>query len=154
MRKAKRGDFIGLQQERQAKKLVCCGAGPYHGRLFVSLTIMDITIYHNPRCSNSRATLAAIREAGFEPRIVDYLATPPAREELVRMLAAAGLRARDAIRSKESLYTELGLDAPDVADATLVDAMLAHPVLMNRPFVVTPKGVRLCRPPETVREIL
>jgi arsenate reductase len=115
---------------------------------------MDITIYHNPRCSNSRATLAAIREAGFEPRIVDYLATPPAREELLRMLAAAGLRARDAIRSKESLYTELGLDAPEVADATLIDAMLAHPVLMNRPFVVTPKGVRLCRPPETVREIL
>ena len=115
---------------------------------------MDITIYHNPRCSNSRATLAAIREAGAEPHIVDYLATPPAREELVRMLAAAGLRARDAIRTKESLYTELGLDAEGVTDDALIDAMLAHPVLMNRPFVVTPKGVRLCRPPETVREIL
>ena len=115
---------------------------------------MDITIYHNPRCSNSRATLAAIRDTGVEPHIVDYLATPPAREELVRMLAAAGLRARDAIRTKESLYTELGLDAEDVTDDALIDAMLAHPVLMNRPFVVTPKGVRLCRPPETVRDIL
>lgn len=115
---------------------------------------MDITIYHNPRCSNSRATLEAIRAAGVEPHIVDYLATPPARAELVRMLAAAGLGARDAIRSKESLYTELGLDAEGVTDEALIDAMLAHPVLMNRPFVVTPKGVRLCRPPETVREIL
>ena len=115
---------------------------------------MDITIYHNPRCSNSRTTLAAIRAAGIEPRIVDYLATPPAREDLVRMLAAAGLRARDAIRTKESLYMELGLDADGVTDDALIDAMLAHPVLMNRPFVVTPKGVRLCRPPETVREIL
>ena len=115
---------------------------------------MDITIYHNPHCSNSRGALAAIREAGFEPQIVDYLATPPAREELVRMLAAAGVSAREAIRSKESLYAELGLGAPDVTDEALVDAMLAHPVLMNRPFVVTPKGARLCRPPETVREIL
>jgi arsenate reductase len=115
---------------------------------------MDITIYHNPRCSNSRNTLEAIRQAGFEPRIVDYLATPPAREELLRMLAASGLRARDAIRTKESLYTELGLDAEGVGDDALVDAMLAHPVLLNRPFVVTPKGVRLCRPPETVHEIL
>jgi arsenate reductase len=115
---------------------------------------MDITIYHNPHCSNSRNTLAAIRAAGLEPRVVDYLEAPPARDELVRMLAAAGLRPREAMRTKESLYTELGLDAAEVSDETLVDAMLAHPVLMNRPFVVTPKGVRLCRPPETVREIL
>ncbi|MGJ9419572.1 arsenate reductase (glutaredoxin) [Massilia sp. CMS3.1] len=115
---------------------------------------MDITIYHNPHCSHSRSTLAAIRDTGVEPHIVDYLVAPPAREELVRMLGAAGLHARDAIRTKESLYTELGLDAADVSDEALVDAMLAHPVLMNRPFVVTPKGVRLCRPSETVREIL
>ncbi|THC42573.1 arsenate reductase (glutaredoxin) [Massilia sp. Mn16-1_5] len=115
---------------------------------------MDITIYHNPRCSNSRNALAAIREAGHEPRIVDYLATPPSREELVRMLAASGLRARDAVRSKESLYTELGLGAEGVSEDALIDAMLAHPVLLNRPFVVTPKGVRLCRPPETVHEII
>jgi arsenate reductase len=122
--------------------------------LFVNLIIMDITIYHNPHCSNSRNTLAAIRAAGFEPQVVHYLATPPSREELVRMLAAAGLRARDAIRTKESLYTELGLGAEGVGEDELVDAMLAHPVLLNRPFVVTPKGVRLCRPPEMVHEIL
>ena len=115
---------------------------------------MDITIYHNPRCSNSRGALEAIRAAGFEPRIVDYLATPPAREELVRMLAAAGLRAHDAIRTKESVYAELGLDREGVGEDALIDAMLAHPVLLNRPFVVTPKGARLCRPPETVHEIL
>ena len=115
---------------------------------------MDITIYHNPRCSNSRTTLDAIRGAGFEPRVVDYLATPPSREELVRMLAAAGLRARDAIRTKESVHAELGLDGEGVGEDALIDAMLAHPVLLNRPFVVTPKGVRLCRPPETVHEIL
>jgi arsenate reductase len=122
--------------------------------LLVSLFNMDITIYHNPHCSNSRGALAAIRDAGFEPQVVEYLAAPPSREELLRMLAAAGLSPRDAIRSKESLYAELGLDAPAVTNAALIDAMLAHPVLMNRPFVVTPKGVRLCRPPETVREIL
>lgn len=115
---------------------------------------MDITIYHNPRCSNSRNTLALLQDAGHAPRIVDYLTTPPAREELVRMLAAAGLRPREAMRTKESLYGELGLDGPEVSDAALIDAMLAHPVLMNRPFVVTPKGVRLCRPPETVHAIL
>ncbi len=115
---------------------------------------MDITIYHNPRCSNSRNTLALLQETGHTPRVVDYLATPPAREELVHMLAAAGLRPREAMRPKESLYGELGLDGPEVSDAALIDAMLAHPVLMNRPFVVTPKGVRLCRPPETVRDIL
>jgi arsenate reductase len=118
------------------------------------MIIMDISIYLNPRCSNSGYTLAAIRAAGFEPQVVDYLATPPARAELVRMLAAAGLRAREAMRTKESLYTELGLDAADIGEDALVDAMLAHPVLLNRPFVVTPKGVRLCRPPETVHEIL
>jgi arsenate reductase (glutaredoxin) len=115
---------------------------------------MDITIYHNPQCSTSRNTLAAIRDAGHEPRVVEYLATPPAREELLRLLAASGLSPREAIRSKESLYAELGLDAPGVSDAQLLDAMLAHPVLMNRPFVVTPKGARLCRPLEKLGEIL
>jgi arsenate reductase len=115
---------------------------------------MDITIYHNPRCSNSRGALEAIRAAGVEPRVVDYLATPPSREELVRMLAAAGLRAHDAVRTKEAVYAELGLDREGVGEDALIDAMLAHPVLLNRPFVVTPKGVRLCRPPETVHQIL
>ncbi|HBI68071.1 MAG TPA: arsenate reductase (glutaredoxin) [Massilia sp.] len=115
---------------------------------------MDITIYHNPRCGTSRNTLAAIRDAGHEPRIVEYLATPPARTELQDMLAAAGLSPRQALRSKESLAAELGLDAPGVSDEALLDAMLAHPVLIERPFVVTPKGVRLCRPFDKVREIL
>jgi len=115
---------------------------------------MDITIYHNPRCGTSRNTLAAIRDAGHDPRVVEYLATPPTREELRGLLAAAALRPRQAMRSKESLYAELGLDAPDVSDEALLDAMLAHPVLIERPFVVTPKGVRLCRPFEKVREIL
>ena len=115
---------------------------------------MDITIYHNPRCGTSRNTLAAIRDAGHEPRIVEYLATPPSRAELQGMLAAAGLSPRQAMRSKESLAAELGLDAPGVSDETLLDAMLTHPVLIERPFVVTPKGVRLCRPFDKVQEIL
>jgi len=115
---------------------------------------MDITIYHNPRCGTSRNTLAAIREAGHEPRVVDYLSTPPAREELRTMIAAAGLTVREAVRSKEALFGELGLDRAQVDDEALLDAMAAHPVLINRPFVVTPKGVRLCRPVELVRDIL
>lgn len=115
---------------------------------------MDITIFHNARCGTSRNTLALIREAGHEPRVVDYLATPPAREELAQMIARAGLTVREALRSKESIYTELGLDDPARDDAALLDAMLAHPILINRPFVATPKGVRLCRPAELVRDIL
>lgn len=115
---------------------------------------MDITIYHNPRCGTSRNTLAAIRDAGHEPAIIEYLSQPPTREQFQSMLAAAGIAPRDAIRRKESLFTELGLDAPEVSEEALLDAMLAHPVLIERPFVVTPKGVRLCRPFERVREIL
>lgn len=115
---------------------------------------MDITIYHNARCGTSRTTLAAIRAAGHEPQVVDYLATPPTVDALRRMIADAGLGVRDAIRSKEALYTELGLDQPEVGDEALLEAMVAHPVLINRPFVVTPKGVRLCRPSELVAEIL
>lgn len=115
---------------------------------------MDITIYHNPRCGTSRNTLAAIRETGIEPQVVDYLATPPSRERLRAMIAASGLTVREAVRSKEALFGELGLDQPGVDDEALLDAMAAHPVLINRPFVVTPKGVRLCRPFELVHEIL
>lgn len=115
---------------------------------------MDITIYHNPRCGTSRNTLAAIRDAGHEPQVVDYLANPPTRARLAEMIAAAGLSVREAIRSKEALYKELGLDQPGVDDAALLNAMLAHPILINRPFVATPKGVRLCRPVERVQEIL
>lgn len=115
---------------------------------------MDITIYHNPRCGTSRNTLAAIREAGHEPQVVEYLTNPPSRALLARLIADAGLQPRDAVRRKEALYAELALNRPEVSDAALLDAMAAHPILIERPFVVTPKGVRLCRPFERVREIL
>lgn len=115
---------------------------------------MAITIYHNPQCGTSRNALAIIRASGVEPQVIDYLATPPTRAELVDMIARAGLTVRAAARSKEALFAELGLDDPALADDALLDAMLAHPILINRPFVLTPKGVRLCRPSETVREIL
>jgi arsenate reductase len=115
---------------------------------------MDITIYHNPRCGTSRTTLAAIQAAGIEPRVIEYLATPPTRDELQRMIAAAGLSVREAMRAREPVYAELGLDEPGLSDDALLDAMLAHPILINRPFVVTPNGVRLCRPAERLQEIL
>lgn len=115
---------------------------------------MDTTIYHNNRCGTSRNTLALLREHGIEPHIIDYLATPPSRDELRGMIAKAGLTVREAMRAKEALYTELGLDDPALSDEALLDAMLANPILINRPFVVTPKGVRLCRPSELVNEII
>jgi len=115
---------------------------------------MQIKIYHNPRCGTSRTTLGAIRDAGHEPQVIDYLTDTPSRAQLQAMIAQAGLRVREAVRSKEALFAELGLDRPDISDAALLDAMLAHPILINRPFVVTPKGVRLCRPSERVNEIL
>ncbi|MEH6436050.1 arsenate reductase (glutaredoxin) [Massilia sp. DD77] len=115
---------------------------------------MVITIYHNPRCSNSRGALEAIRAAGHAPAVIEYLSQPPSREALRRVIADAGLTVREAIRSKEAIYGELGLDKPELDDEALLDAMVAHPALINRPFVVTPKGTRLCRPPELVQEIL
>lgn len=115
---------------------------------------MTITIYHNPRCGTSRNTLAAIRAAGHEPQVVDYLASPLSREQLGALIADAGLAVRDAVRRKEAVFSELGLDDPATGDEALLDAMAAHPVLLNRPFVVTPKGARLCRPVELVHEIL
>ncbi len=115
---------------------------------------MDITIYHNPRCGTSRNTLGLIRNTGVEPVVVDYLANPPERAALAAMIAAAGLTPREAIRVKEPIAGELGLADAGVSDAALLDAMLAHPVLINRPFVVTPKGARLCRPSELVLDIL
>ena len=113
---------------------------------------MDITIYHNPKCGTSRNTLALIRNTGVEPLVVDYLATPPSKEALRAMIAAAGLSVREAVRSKEQAFADLGLDA--AGDDALLDAMLAQPVLINRPFVVTPSGTRLCRPSELVLDIL
>jgi arsenate reductase len=116
------------------------------------MTARDVTIYHNPRCSNSRGALDLIRAAGIVPTIIEYLATPPSRSELADLLRRAGLTPRQAIRTKETLYRELNLDAVD--DDTLLDAMVTHPVLIERPLVVTPKGVRLCRPPEHVLDLL
>ena len=113
---------------------------------------MGIKIFHNPRCGTSRTTLGLLRDAGHEPEVIDYLATPPAREQLRDMIARAGLSVREAVRSKEARFGELGLDGAD--DEALLDAMVANPILINRPFVITPKGVRLCRPSELVNEIL
>ena len=115
---------------------------------------MDIRIYHNPNCGTSRNTLALIRNTGVEPEVIDYLKTPPGREELRDMIAKAGLTVRGAIREKGTPYAELGLDNLALTDDELLDAMLAHPILINRPFVVTPAGVRLCRPSEAVLDIL
>ncbi|MGZ5960345.1 MAG: arsenate reductase (glutaredoxin) [Rhizomicrobium sp.] len=114
----------------------------------------DVTIYHNPACGTSRNTLALIRNAGVEPTIIEYLKTAPSRETLIDLIAKAGLKVRDAIRIKGTPYLELGLDDPTLSDDDLLDAMLAHPILINRPFVVTPWGVRLSRPSEVVLDIL
>ena len=109
-------------------------------------------IYHNPKCGTSRKTLDLLRENGIEPTIVQYLRTPPTRDELARMIADAGIDVRTAVRKRESLYAELSL--ADATDDQLVDAMAEHPILIERPFVVTPKGTRLARPIDAVREIL
>jgi arsenate reductase len=114
----------------------------------------EVTIYHNPACGTSRNTLGLIRNAGIEPRIVEYLKTPPSRSELVDMIAKAGLQVREALRTKGTPFHELGLDNPDLSDDDLLDAMLDHPILINRPFVVAPWGVRLSRPSEVVLDIL
>ena len=114
----------------------------------------EVEIWHNPRCSNSRNALALIREAGIEPLVVDYLAEPPTRDRLRQAIADAGLTAREAIRSKEPDYAVRGLDDPALDDEALLQAMVTAPVLINRPFVFSPKGVRLCRPPEQVLALL
>ena len=115
---------------------------------------MTVTIYHNPACGTSRNTLAMIRNAGIEPTVVEYLSTPPDRQTLQAMIRDAGLTVREAIREKGTPYAELGLAEPSLSDGQLLDAMLAHPLLINRPFVVTELGVRLCRPSELVLDIL
>ena len=115
---------------------------------------MDVTIYHNPGCGTSRNVLGLIRNAGIEPAIVEYLQDPPDRATLVDLIRRAGLTPRAALREKGALYLELGLDDPALSDDHLLDAMLAHPILINRPFVATDVGVRLCRPSELVLDIL
>jgi len=114
----------------------------------------SVTIFHNPRCGTSRNTLALIRNAGIEPDVVLYLEAPPSREQLTRLVQDSGLPVREVLRSKEALCAELGLNDPSRTDAELIDAMLAHPVLINRPIVVTELGTRLCRPSELVLDIL
>ena len=116
--------------------------------------MQEVTIYHNPACGTSRNTLALIRNAGIEPTIIEYLRTPPTREQLAKLIAAAGLGVRRALREKGTPYQDLGLDNPALGDEQLLDAMMAHPILINRPFVVTAMGTRLCRPSELVLDIL
>jgi arsenate reductase (glutaredoxin) len=113
-----------------------------------------ITIYHNPDCGTSRNTLALIRNSGAEPRVIEYLKTPPGRSELLDLLARMEISLRDLLREKGTPYRELGLDDPALRDGQLLDAMMAHPILINRPIVVTPLGVKLCRPSEVVLDIL
>ena len=115
---------------------------------------MKATIYHNPMCGTSRKTLDILRDAGCDVWIHEYMKQPPSREELVRLYQRAGITPREGLRAKEDLAEELGLNRPDVTDDEVLDAMVAHPILINRPIVETDKGVRLCRPQETVREIL
>ena len=114
----------------------------------------EITIYHNPACTTSRKVLGMIRDAGTEPHVIEYLKTPPTRPELVDLLRRMGLTPRELLRRRGTPYQELGLDDPEKSDDDLIDAIMAHPILMERPVVVGPRGVRLCRPPERLREVL
>ena len=115
---------------------------------------MAVTIYHNPSCGTSRNTLAMIRQSGEQPEVIEYLTAPPTRERLMELLRAMGMRPRELLRRKGTPYDELGLDDPKWSDDELIALMLEHPTLINRPIVVTPKGVRLCRPSEVVLDIL
>ncbi len=115
---------------------------------------MSIVIYHNPACGTSRNTLAMIRQSGEEPEVIEYLKTPPSRERLKELIAVMGVPVRSVLREKGTPYQELGLGDPKWTDDELIEVMLAHPILINRPIVVTPKGVRLCRPSEEVLDIL
>lgn len=115
---------------------------------------MNVTIYHNPACGTSRNTLDLIRHAGIEPTVIEYLKTPPSKEDLAKMIADSGLSVRQAIREKGTPYEELGLADPTLSDDQLLDAMIATPILINRPLVVTEMGTRLCRPSEVVLDIL
>jgi arsenate reductase (glutaredoxin) len=115
---------------------------------------MDVIIYHNPQCGTSRNTLALIRNAGVEPHIIEYLKCPPTRLLLSQLIERAGLTVRQVLREKDTPYHQLGLGNPSLSDGALLDAVIVHPILLNRPLVVTPKGVRLCRPSELVLDLL
>jgi arsenate reductase len=123
-----------------------------HRRSFQRIEIMTVTIHHNPGCSNSRGALEIIRAQGIEPRIVEYLKTPLSRDELSALVKKLGMPLRNIVRTKEAIYAELNLES--AGDDALLDAVAMHPILLNRPIVVTPKGARLCRPPELVRDLL
>jgi arsenate reductase len=114
----------------------------------------DIIIYHNPECGTSRNVLGLIHNAGIEPHVIEYLKTPPSRAMLVELIARAGITARALLREKGTPFAELGLGDPSLGEESLIDAMMAHPILINRPIVVTPQGVKLCRPSEAVLDIL
>ena len=115
---------------------------------------MSVTIYHNPSCGTSRNTLAMIRQSGEEPQVIEYLKTPPDRTQLLALVRAMGISVRDLLREKGTPYAELGLADPKWSDDELLDFMMAHPILINRPIVVSPKGTRLCRPSEQVLDLL
>lgn len=114
----------------------------------------EVTIYHNPSCGTSRNVLGLMRNAGYEPQVIEYLKTPPSREELVSLIDRMGIPVRELLRRKGTPYDELGLDDPHLGDEDLIDRMMEHPILINRPIVVAPGGVKLCRPSETVLDIL
>jgi len=115
---------------------------------------LTVTIYHNPACGTSRNTLAMIRQSGEEPHVIEYLKTPPARDELIKLIKAMGITPRELLREKGTPYAELGLGDPSLTDDALIDAMMAHPILINRPIVETEKGAALCRPSEKVLSLL
>ena len=127
---------------------------PTGGQGIVVLLAIDAIIYHNPDCGTSRNTLGMIRNAGIEPHVIEYLKTPPARALLKQLIERMGVTARSVLREKGTPFDDLGLADPALTDDQLLDAMMAHPILINRPIVVTPKGVRLCRPSEAVIELL
>ncbi|AKH18981.1 MULTISPECIES: arsenate reductase (glutaredoxin) [Alphaproteobacteria] len=114
----------------------------------------DIIVYHNPECGTSRNVVGLIRNAGIEPHVIEYLKTPPSRPLLVQLIARAGITPRELLREKGTPYAELGLGDPSLSDEALIDAMMAHPILINRPLVVSPLGVKLCRPSEAVLDLL
>jgi arsenate reductase (glutaredoxin) len=115
---------------------------------------MDVIICHNPECGTSRNTLAMIRNAGIEPHVIEYLKSPPSRAMLEQLIARMEITPRELLREKDTPFVELGLDDPDLTDGAMIDAMMAHPILINRPIVVSPRGVRLCRPSERVLDLL
>jgi len=131
-----------------------CWSNPADGGAGKRNDAVTITIYHNPACGTSRNALALIRSSGAEPVVVEYLKTPPTRDELAALIRRMGVPVRDVIRQKGAPYAELGLDDPALSDDQLLDAMAAHPILINRPIVATPLGVKLCRPAEMVLDLL